>query len=71
MWLDKLLPFVEKVVDRYGVKSLVACAADYVLYEMAKSGMMEGVYAGAGIVLITIAFFFGRHLEMLNKVKDK
>ena len=66
--LDKLLPFLMKVVDRYGVKPLVAVAICGGMYYMAMADKVEGWIAILGGCVVAVAFFAFRDREQTKKL---
>ena len=65
--------FIEQILslaDRFGVKSIVAVAGIYALWQMAEKGILTGMYGGIGIVVVAIGFFIARHLEHKQEAEN-
>jgi len=67
--LEKVLKLVEMIVDRYGVKSIVAGGGIYAIYTLAVQGLAT-IPAVAGITAIVTGYFVFRHFETFNKSKE-
>lgn len=68
-----MVKFIEQVLllaDRYGVKSIVAVAGIYALWQMTEKGVLTGLYGGIGIAIIAVGFFIARHLEHKQELVD-
>lgn len=61
--VEQFLKAISEIINRYGVKSVVAIAGIYTLGELVKSGHVPGLVGGISIGVIAVAFFVARHLE--------
>lgn len=64
--MEKVLKFLEGVVDKYGTKFMVVLGADGGIVYLALKDKVDGLYAVIGITLTTIAYFIFRHKEEKN-----
>jgi amino acid permease len=64
-----ILDFLKQVVDRSGMKSIVALAFGGGIVYLAYTDKVDGLYALIAMTVICLAFFYMRHLEKLNEVK--
>ena len=66
-FIQPILEFVKSVVDRWGMKSLVALGAIYAIYDLAKTGVLTPV-AAIAIGGIAVGFFVFRFIQEKNGV---
>lgn len=64
-----ILEFLKQVVDRSGMKSVVALAFGGGIVYLASIDKVDGLYALITMTVICLAFFGWRHAEKLNEVK--
>ena len=67
---EKIFDLIKVIVDRYGVKSIVAGASIYAIYSLAVQGLAT-IPAVVGVVVVTTGYFVFRHFETFNKSKTK
>ena len=73
-FLQPILDLVYKLSDKYGTKFLVACGGIYGLVYLATQKMIDGTYAGIGVVIVAVTYFVFRkqqETEQLEKEEDK
>jgi len=63
--LDKVLPFLQKIIEKYGTKSIVAGFALYLLHDLATQGLAT-IPVVVGMVVICSVFFIFRHIQEIN-----
>lgn len=62
-FIEPLLELVKYIIDRWGMKSIIAGGAIYGLFYLADGDKMEGWIAGALMAAIAIGFFFFRRFQ--------
>ena len=67
---EKGFELIKVVVDRYGVKSIVAGGGVYAIYTLAVQSLAT-VPAVVGITVIVVGYFVFRHYETFNKSRTK
>ena len=67
--MKEVLEFLKSVVDRSGVKSLVAGGGIYTIYLLAIEDKVT-IPILIGIVLIVVLYFGFRHFETINTTKE-
>lgn len=67
--IEQVLTFLKNVLNRSGVKPLVAVAFGYGIMELTLVDKVGGLPAVIAMTMICVTFFFARYLEKLNEVK--
>ncbi len=67
--IEQALEFLKQVVDRSGMKSVVALAFGGGIVYLAFTDKVDGLYALIAMTVICLAFFGIRHMEKLNEAK--
>lgn len=62
-FIEPLLELVKYIIDRSGMKSLVAGAGIYGLWYLADADKLEGWIAAIGIAVVAGAFFAFRRVQ--------
>ena len=68
--MEKFLPQLIKLVEKYGTKFLVALAGIYFVYDLANKDKIQGIYAAAIIGCIAIVYFLVRRWQGVSKLKN-
>lgn len=68
---EKVLDLLKPVSEKFSTKFLLAAGAIYALFEMVKAGQIEGIYGGAGIVVVSGLYFAFRSKQEENQEKKK
>lgn len=64
--LEKALDIITNLADRYGVKSVVALLAIYLLADLIGKELVPGIPGSIAITVVAVGFFAFRHLEKIN-----
>lgn len=67
--IEQILTFLKDVVNRSGIKPLVAVAFGYGIMQLALADKVGGLVAVITMTVICVALFYARHVEKLNEVK--
>ena len=62
-FIQPILNLVMSIVDRYGVKSLVAFGGVAALWDLTKTGVVPGNWGAVAIAVIVVGYFVFRRLE--------
>jgi len=62
-FIQPILDLVMSIVDRYGVKSLVAMGGVAALWDLTKTGTVPGEWGAIAIAAIVVGYFVVRRLE--------
>lgn len=65
--LDKLLPTILSIIERYGVKPIVTGMFGYLIWDLSATGVVDGWIAVCGLVALSLGFFFARYVEKKEK----
>ena len=68
--MGEITQFLKAVIERSGTKFLIALAAEYFIYDLAKAGVIEGLYAAGAMFLVALGFYVFRHFEKINQTED-
>ena len=67
--VDKVLELLKPVSEKFSTKFLLAAGAVYALWDLGKAAGLEPMYAGIGIVVVAVSYFFARHVQEINTNK--
>lgn len=62
-FLPQIVDLVKTIVDRYGVKSLVALGGIAALWDLTKGGSVPGNWGAIAIAAIVVGYFVVRRME--------
>jgi len=66
-FIQPILDFVTGVVNKWGMKSIVALGGIYALYDLSIKGVVTGIPIVIGIVAIVVGYFIFRHIQEVNQ----
>lgn len=68
--IEPVLDFMKQVVDRSGVKPVVAILFGYGIMQLTLADKVSGLIAVIAMTVICVALFYARHLEKINEVDN-
>ena len=68
--MEKFLPQLIGLVEKYGTKFLVALAGNYFVYDLANKDKIQGIYAAGIIGIISVMYFLMRRWQEVSKPKN-
>ena len=67
--IEKVFELLKPVSGKFSTKFLLAVGAVFALWDLAKAGGLEPMYAAVGIVIVTVTYYFARHRQETNTKK--